>query len=201
MVIAADTLLRGAQAKGERAKQLRLRNINWNLLARQIQCGATTVQYRHTEVIKLLLSHAKSLPWISYTNITRANLTDHIHDILDFEAGIPHQTDHAIPAFSRAQLQRRKRLQQITDAMACRFGDLEGLDVETRMVYFLLQSGKFTTPVLETLSGSQIRASVAYLYDQQSNKTTDAASPPRDLNRIEIDEFDLSDDEVSEYIC
>ncbi|KAI9489175.1 hypothetical protein BDB00DRAFT_941826 [Zychaea mexicana] len=193
----------------------RLVDVDWVLLSQNISYGCATIRHRSKELMDILVRRAKSIPWLKNSVITKFNVHHYLCEIIQMDSSI--NVNDRIISVQQSQLQpslesyppsyRRnyERIQHRASQIAAASqylnrptiadSDLLSMNVEVRMIYFLLAKGMSASDI-EVLDSQHIYDHVRRLYIRD----TLPALSQEDLNRSEVSEKDMDDIEAAQYL-
>ncbi|KAL0075182.1 hypothetical protein J3Q64DRAFT_1851757 [Phycomyces blakesleeanus] len=145
-----------------------------------IKCAPATLKLRLNEITALLAEYANDITWLKNQKINSKNLYRYLDDIIDFKQInhpgkqlFPPTSAKEIPAFARSELSRRKRKEQIDEALKCIDNELEEdqLSPEAGLLLILLRAG-YTQSFLENISDKNIRQYVDNVLNKEETCDT-----------------------------
>ncbi|KAI8393585.1 uncharacterized protein BYT42DRAFT_551565 [Radiomyces spectabilis] len=193
--------------------------IDWDTLARSLNCATSTLYDRYKELTKRLyqyvLDNQRYLPWLMKPNtpVTPRNIHLYLYEILTLyhAKDAPKSTEKHIstntilpchaPSYLRAQQSRTTRKRQILEAKLYKSRPgTQALSIEGQLIAFLLSNG-YTEDELLEMSLSHIRLRVATICDRRRAQLQGTyTTPSKNLDRVTVDESDMAPSEVAAYL-
>ncbi|KAI8329838.1 hypothetical protein BC941DRAFT_442041 [Chlamydoabsidia padenii] len=155
-----------------------------------------TLQNRYSELLTLLYTFAKSLPWLQNGVLHKERDTlSHLEDILPLM--MEQTNDNTFdppppPAFQQSFQRYEKRKTQLASIEANMIVGKEDEDLITQYITQLVASGKWDPDTIATMNDPELA--------NHAHRLARPVDDSHDLDRQDLDDFDLSPEEQTIYL-